>query len=91
MAPGGTKGTRDAVKTFAPSGYDCTLWGTEGGVTSLNDEGTIVVVSLATDEADRLGAEIGRDRLLTLPECHGRHPSSLTRLTRLLRRMTKRQ
>lgn len=77
--------TRRAFTTFAPFAYDFTLWGEEGELASINDEGDSLVVFLTPAEADELRSTLGHDRVVSLQEWRDRHPGPVTRLLRRLR------
>lgn len=71
---------RDAFTIFAPYAYDCTLWGPDGELASVNDEGTSLVLSLTEDERDRLRSALGPERVFSAAEWRARHSSRFGRL-----------
>ncbi len=77
--------TRHAFITFAPYAYACTLWGPDGEVASVNDEGTSIVVFLDDAESERLRSVLGPNRVFSAAEWRERHPATLRRLVRRLR------
>lgn len=78
--------SRQAFATFAPYAYDCTLWGDEGDLASVNDEGDSLVVFLTITEADHLRGALGPDRVFSLQEWRERNPSATARLLRRFRK-----
>lgn len=75
---------REAFTAFAPYAYDCTLWGPEGEMAFVNDEGTSLVLFLTQEEGDRLRSLLGPERVFSAAEWRERHPTRLRRLWRRL-------
>lgn len=79
---------RDDFLTFAPHALDATIWGDDGLLAELADEGTSLVIALTDLQAQTLASAFGPGHLMTLETWAERQPSIRRSLSRWWRRGT---